>query len=207
MGELRVRRRPGRPGHPGADPAHLGVRLDGRARPAGHPAWTGQLAPPEYCGAHVSAPVSGQTGRHLPLALRAATALFGHFGIEWDLTAADEASLAELAGWIRLYKTHRPLLHSGRVVRLDVPDDAMLIHGVVAADRSAALMSYVQLGESGHTRSAALRVPGLEPARAYRVTDVTPGSGPDAGGGGPDAGAGPDAGEGPDASSAMAGPG
>jgi alpha-galactosidase len=158
------------------------------------------------------APVSGQTGRHLPLALRAATALFGHFGIEWDLTAADEASLAELAGWIRLYKTHRALLHSGRVVRLDVPDDAMLIHGVVAADRSAALMSYVQLGESGHTRSAALRVPGLEPARAYRVTDVTPGAGPDAGGGpdaGPDAGggpdAGPDAGGEPDAGSGMAG--
>jgi alpha-galactosidase len=172
--------------------------------------WTGQLAPPEYCGAHVSAPVSGQTGRHLPLALRAATALFGHFGIEWDLTAADEASLAELAGWIRLYKTHRALLHSGRVVRLDVPDDSMLIHGVVAADRSAALMSYVQLAESGHTRAAALRVPGLEPARAYRVTDVTPGAGPDAGpdAGRPDAGrpdaGGPDAG-GPDAGGAFAG--
>jgi len=140
--------------------------------------WTGQLVPPEYCGAHVSAPVAGQTGRHLPLALRAATALFGHFGIEWDLTTADEPSLAELAGWIRLYKAHRGLLHSGRVVRVDVPDDTMLIHGVVAADRSAALMSYVQLDESAHTRAAALRVPGLDPARDYRVTDVTPGAGP-----------------------------
>jgi hypothetical protein len=48
-------------------------------------------------------------------------------------------------------------------------------------------------------------VPGLEPARAYRVTDVTLGAGQNAGGGGPVTGAGPDAEEGPDASSAMAG--
>jgi alpha-galactosidase len=167
--------------------------------------WTGQLVPPEYCGAHVSAPVSGQTGRQLPLALRAATALFGHFGIEWDLTTADEASLAELAGWIRLYKTHRELLHSGRVVRVDVPDDAILIHGVVAADRSAAVMSYVQLGESARSRSAALRVPGLEPGRDYRVTDVTPGPGPPAGGTSPAAAAGAGAAAGIVASGAALG--
>jgi alpha-galactosidase len=136
--------------------------------------WTGQLVPPEYSGAHVSAPVAHQTGRHLPLALRAGTALFGHFGIEWDLTTADEASLAELAGWVRLYKTHRALIHSGRVTRADAPDGTALMHGVVAADRGAALMSYVQLDEPIHTQAVALRVPGLDPARRYRVTDVTP---------------------------------
>ena len=139
--------------------------------------WTGQLVPPEYCGAHVSAPVAHQTGRHLPLALRAATALFGHFGIEWDLTTADAASLAELAEWVRLYKAHRALIHSGRVTRADSPDRTALIHGVVAAGRDAALMSYVQLDEPVQTQAVALRVPGLHPARRYRVTDVTPESG------------------------------
>ena len=64
--------------------------------------WTGQLVAPEYLGAHVSTPVSHQTGRALPLQFRAATALFGHFGIEWDLTATDEADRAALAGWIAL---------------------------------------------------------------------------------------------------------
>ena len=48
--------------------------------------WTGQLVPPEYLGAHVSAPFSHQTGRYMPLPLRCATALFGHLGIEWDIT-------------------------------------------------------------------------------------------------------------------------
>ncbi|MGD0604057.1 MAG: alpha-galactosidase, partial [Streptosporangiaceae bacterium] len=50
--------------------------------------WTGQLVPPEYLGAHVSAPFSHQTGRYMPLSLRCGTALFGHFGIEWDITGA-----------------------------------------------------------------------------------------------------------------------
>jgi alpha-galactosidase len=140
--------------------------------------WTGQLVPPEYLGAHVSAPFSHQTGRYMPLSLRAATALFGHFGIEWDITGADRDELSELAQWIGLYKRHRALIHSGRVVRLDTPDDTAWMHGVVTADRSAALMSYVQLDEPVSDQAAALRVPGLDPRRRYRVTDVTPGQRP-----------------------------
>ena len=138
--------------------------------------WTGQLVPPEYQGAHVSAPFSHQTGRHLPLELRCATALFGHFGIEWDLTEAGEEDLGVLAEWIGLYKEHRGLLHSGRVVRLDVPAEAAAwMHGVVAADGSQALMCRVQLDIPGTDRPFGMRIPGLDPARRYRVTDVTPG--------------------------------
>ncbi len=140
--------------------------------------WTGLLVPPEYLGAHVAAPFSHQTGRYMPLSLRCATALFGHLGIEWDLTQASEQERAELAAWIRLYQQHRALIHTGRVVRVDTPDDTAWMHGVVAADRSAALMSYVQLDEPASDQPAALRVPGLDPARRYRVTEVTPGERP-----------------------------
>jgi alpha-galactosidase len=123
----------------------------------------------------VSAPFSHQTGRYMPLSLRCATALFGHFGIEWDLTEATGADLTELAAWIRLYQQHRALIHVGRVVRIDTPDDTAWMHGVVAAGSSAALLSYVQLDEPRNDQPAALRVPGLDPSRRYRVTDVTPG--------------------------------
>ena len=44
------------------------------------------------------------------------------------------------------------------------------------ADGSAALMSYVQLDEPVNDQPAALRVPGLDPQRRYRVRDVTPGA-------------------------------
>ena len=137
--------------------------------------WTGQLVPPEYLGAHVSAPFSHQTGRYMPLSLRCATALFGHFGIEWNLTEASDEDLAELAAWIGLYKQHRALIHAGRMVRVDTPDDTAWMYGVVAADASAALMSYVQLDEPVSDQPAALRVPGLDPRRRYRVTEVAPG--------------------------------
>ncbi len=136
--------------------------------------WTGQLVPPEYLGAHVSAPFSHQTGRYMALSLRCATALFAHFGIEWDITSASKEELAELAQWIQLYKRYRAIIHSGRVVRLETPDDTAWMHGVVSADASAALMSYVQLDEPRNVQPAAMRVPGLDPQRRYRVTDLTP---------------------------------
>ena len=107
--------------------------------------------------------------------MRCATALFGHLGIEWDITQASEEELAELAAWIQLYKQHRALLHTGRVTRIDTPDDTAWMHGVVAADRSAAIMSYAQLDEPRNDQPTALRVPGLDPRRRYRVTNVTPG--------------------------------
>jgi len=56
-------------------------------------------------------------------------------------------------------KRHRALFHSGRVLRIDTPDDTAWMHGVVAADRSAALLSYVQLGLRA-ARAMAEPVPG-----------------------------------------------
>jgi len=140
--------------------------------------WMVQQAPPELLGAHVSAPVSHQTHRSLPLDFRAATALFGAFGIEWDVSTASEADRARLAAWVRVYKDHRGLLHSGRTWRADSPDPAVRAHGVVAHDGSEALVAQVQLGESFVEHPVPVRVPvgrgGLDPARRYRATWVGP---------------------------------
>jgi alpha-galactosidase len=64
------------------------------------------------------------------------------------------------------------------MVRIDTLDDTAWMYGVVAADASAALMTYVQLDEPVNDQPAVLLVPGLEPMRRYRVTDVTPGPRP-----------------------------
>ncbi|MFF0023098.1 alpha-galactosidase [Streptomyces sp. NPDC005496] len=136
--------------------------------------WTGQLLPPEYLGAHVSAPFSMYTGRYMPLDFRAATAFFGHFGIEWDIREASAEDLAVLKGWVNLYKEHRSLLHSGRTVRGDTSDDRAWSHGVVAHDRSAALMAHVQFEDGLNTTPARLTVPGLLPDKEYRIRAVRP---------------------------------
>lgn len=140
--------------------------------------WTQQLVPPEYLGAHVAAPVSHQTHRTLPLDFRAGTALFGHFGIEWDIRQASDAELAHLERWITLYRRLRGLLHSGRVVRLDSAVDEVWVHGVVAPDRSEAVFAHVQLDETAH-EPPAFRLPGLAADRRYRVTRVDPGELPE----------------------------
>ncbi len=139
--------------------------------------WTGQLVAPEYLGAHVSAPVSEQTHRQLDLDFRAGTAFAGSFGIEWDLTTADEQDRAALADWVALYRQHRDLLHGGRVFRVDGPDPAVWTHGVVAPDATAALVACVQLDDAVH-EPPRIRVPGLHPETVYEVTRLRPGSAP-----------------------------
>jgi alpha-galactosidase len=131
--------------------------------------WTTQLVAPEYVGAHVSSPKSHTTGRTFGLDFRAATALFGSFGIEWDLTEASEGELEELGEWVRRYKRFRPLLHSGRVVRPESADPTVLLHGVVARDRTEALVAHVQLDEPPHNRGTWVRVPGLDQGVSYQA--------------------------------------
>jgi alpha-galactosidase len=134
--------------------------------------WTQLLVPPELVGSHVGPPRSHTTGRTHALAFRAATALFGHFGIEWDIASASKEEREALAEAIAVYKRLRPLLHRGRVVRADHPDPAAYLHGVVAADRAEALFAYVQLTASAFETPGLARLPGLDPGRAYRVTPL-----------------------------------
>jgi alpha-galactosidase len=131
--------------------------------------WTSLLLPLELIGSHVGPPVAHTTGRTVGLGLRCLTALFAHAGIEWDITSAGEADLTRLAAWIELYKELRPLLHGGDVVRADDEPDGMLVHGVAAGDGSAALHSIVRITTATEVSPGPLRLPGLDPARSYRV--------------------------------------
>jgi alpha-galactosidase len=136
--------------------------------------WTAQFVAPEYLGAHISAPNSHQTGRTLDLDFRAGTALFGAFGIEWDLTQASPDDLDRLREWCQRYKQHRPLLHSGRMRRIETSDPAVLAHAVIEHDASAALLAHVQLEESAHNRGVTIRIPGLDPDQDYHLTWASP---------------------------------
>jgi alpha-galactosidase len=131
--------------------------------------WTQVLLPPELVGGHVGPAVSHTTGRHVDLAFRCLTALFGHAGLEWDLTTCSDEELARLAGWVRLYVELRALLHGGDVVRADLVDEGALLHGVVAPDRSEAVYAYVRLATSPEAVPGRVTLPGLDPARRYRV--------------------------------------
>ena len=132
--------------------------------------WTMQFIPPELLGTHIGSNPGHQTGRDLSLAFRAATALFGHAGLERDLTALSKSDLAALQKWIALYKNERYLLHSGDMVRIDYPDDSHYLYGVVKSDKSEALFSYVQLQPIVTSHPPKLTFRGLKADAQYEVT-------------------------------------
>ena len=51
------------------------------------------LIPPELMGAHIGPHTAHTTHRTHTLSFRAATAIFGHLGLEWNLLSLDEAEL------------------------------------------------------------------------------------------------------------------
>lgn len=132
--------------------------------------WTGLLVPPELMGCHIGAATDHTTGRTTTLAFRLAGALFGHAGIEWDLTTCTDTELDQLAAWVSLYKRLRPLLHGGRTVHADHPDPSASLHGVVSPDRRHAVFSLTQLTRPTDSVPPRLRFPGLDTDLHYTVT-------------------------------------
>jgi alpha-galactosidase len=129
----------------------------------------GLYLPPEVMGAHIGPAPAHTTGRRLDFGFQAMVALFGHFGLELDVTALDDDERRVLTKWIGLYKRFRSLLHTGDAVRLE-PDDAGLVaHGVVSAAGDEALFSCARVATSPFTVTPPLRLAGLDPKRFYRV--------------------------------------
>lgn len=136
--------------------------------------WTAQLLPPELVGSHVGADRAHTTGRRLDLSFRAATAIFGHFGIEWDLSEASEAERRELAGWVDHYKQVRQLVHTGRVVRRSLEGGDLWLHGAVSPDRTEALYGLTLRERHVTWPAGRVRLPGLDPEATYRVRPSGP---------------------------------
>ncbi|MEP6527168.1 MAG: alpha-galactosidase [Nocardioidaceae bacterium] len=132
--------------------------------------WSSLLLPPEMIGSHIGPPRSHTTGRTQDLSFRAGTALFGHMGIEWDITGSSAQDRAELARWVALHKRLRGLLHSERVVRSDHADPDTWVHGVVASDGSEAVYAVVAMAHRHRTRPGRVRLPGLRATTAYRLS-------------------------------------
>ncbi len=136
--------------------------------------WTAQLLPPELVGSHVGADRAHTTGRRLDLSFRAATALFGHFGIEWDLREASPAERAELAAWVAFYREHRDLVHAGRVVRRDLEGGDLWLHGAVRPGADEALYAVTVRERHVTWPPGRARLPGLDPTSTYHVRPSGP---------------------------------
>lgn len=136
--------------------------------------WTGLTLPPELMGTHVGSGADHTTKRSHGLTFRAGTAIWGHMGIEWDLTRATDGEFAALAQWVSFHKKMRTLLHSGRVVHADLPNPALSLEGVVAGDSSEALYRLSALDHTLTWPHGRVPLPGLDPEGQYQVSLIDP---------------------------------
>jgi alpha-galactosidase len=137
------------------------------------------LLPFELIGAHVASGRNHTTGRTHELSFRLAVALFGHSGLEWDLTTTSPEVRAQLADWVEFAKSVRELLHTGELVRVDRPaDHETVLYGVVGPSREEALFNLVRLQSGARYGTAPVVFAGLDPNRRYRLRRVSmPGEG------------------------------
>ncbi|MEO1043511.1 MAG: alpha-galactosidase [Pseudomonadota bacterium] len=133
--------------------------------------------PLQILGSHVGPKICHITGRVLDMSFRVGTALFGHMGIEADLSAETEQDLTILKDGIKLYKEYRALIHSGDFYRLD-RIDAFNCVGVVAKDQTEALFSCTKLSDQRSSLPGRVRLTGLAARSFYRVRLIWPGASP-----------------------------
>lgn len=134
--------------------------------------WTELLIPLELIGAHVGPPTTHTTGRSTNLTLRIAVAMFGSFGIEWDITGCTAEELQQLREGIAAYRRLRSLLHSGVLAHPDGGDDGIRVTTVTAQDASRALVRVARVTSSDRALPRLLRVPRLDPDGQYLVRPV-----------------------------------
>ena len=131
--------------------------------------WTSLVIPPEMLGTHIGPTNGHQMGRTIDISFRAINALFGHAGIEWDITQATAYEMKILKNWATFYKKNRNLLHSGRTVLVDHDDTSANMYGVVAQDKSEAIFAYMQLTSLPSTLPQMVRFPGLDQDAKYEL--------------------------------------
>ena len=134
--------------------------------------WTGLVIPPEFLGTHIGPTVSHQTHRTHSISFRALNALFGHAGIEWDISEADAHETKVLKAYIDFYKKHRGLLHSGTVVRSDEVVGSAYLYGTVSQDKKEAIFTYMQLSTIDTFGPQLATFDGLDKESVYQVTVV-----------------------------------
>jgi alpha-galactosidase len=142
--------------------------------------------PPELMGSHVGPNESHTTGRTASIALRSLNALFGHFGIEADVSTMPEAERSVLRATIDVYKDARAWLADATITAIDSGDAAIVATLALSADRQTAWLSLVATGRPRAAVPGLLRVHGLAKDHVYSVRShplwPSPGRSPKRGG-------------------------
>lgn len=129
-----------------------------------------QFMPPELMGSHIGAAPAHSTGRSQSLDFRAAVAMQGHLGVEFDLAKLNETDLCRVAQWIAFYKDLRHLLH--REVWTGRAGDNMVWHAAGTADEWLLFVYRMAPMELRHMPP--VRLPFVDEDAIYTVFPIGP---------------------------------
>ena len=127
--------------------------------------------PPSAMGAHLSAVPNQQTGRTLPVDFRGHVAMMGgSFGLELDPAEIPESDKAALPGLIELAEKVNPIILSGDMYRLSLPEEsnwpAVLF---ISEDAKQAVLFYFQINPNINNAIPWVKMQGLDPNATYSV--------------------------------------
>ena len=132
--------------------------------------WGTSIAyPPVTMGAHVSAVPNHQVHRLTPLQTRADVAMVGTFGYELDPLKFSDQEAATVTRTNQWYKQHRAVLQFGDFYRLRSPFEGDAAWMTVSADRTKAVLIYVQVLAQPNPAQIVFRAKGLDPTLTYQV--------------------------------------
>jgi len=136
-----------------------------------------QFMPPELMGSHIGASPAHSTGRSQTLDFRAAVALTGHLGVEFDVRRLATEDRARLKHWIALYKTLRGQIHQSTVCRGDAGDGLVWqAHGSPSQDDDSWLLFVYRVTPTEQRHTPAVRLPFLDKGARYQVSVIEPAS-------------------------------
>lgn len=127
--------------------------------------------PPSAMGAHISAVPNQQTGRTVPLSFRGHVAMMGgSFGLELNPAEMPEEDRAAIPGLIALAEKVNPIVLTGDMYRLSLPEDskwpAVLF---IAQDGKQAVLFYFQTAPNVDNAIPRIKMQGLDPQAMYSV--------------------------------------
>ncbi len=129
--------------------------------------------PLDALGNHVGPQKCHVTGRQFDMGFRAGTAVFGHMGMELDLTQETAQDRAILSDAIALHKSHRALIHAGEYHRLSTPSHISGI-AITSSDMREALVQLAVLDPHPEMHPPRVAFAGLDPDQRYSLHCVWP---------------------------------
>lgn len=130
---------------------------------------TAMVYPLSTMGAHVSDCPNHTTGRVTPFKTRGHVALAGTFGYELDVTKISKEDRDMIPEQVAMYHQYAKLIQSGDYYRIANVADTKYFdcYAVVAADKSEALVTYVNVMNLANSHSRRIRLKGLQEDAKY----------------------------------------